>query len=76
MRPRPVDLFDMFPDLPRFVRAPLGNRLENIRENARKVRERAKANARRQKAAARAVRDRIARLRQARRAGRTKPARP
>ncbi|HEY2907091.1 MAG TPA: hypothetical protein VGJ29_14405 [Vicinamibacterales bacterium] len=63
MAPRSGDLFKLFPDLPRFTRPSLAERLAAIREKAHRTRVRAEANAVRQKAAAAAVRDRIARRR-------------
>ena len=47
------DLFDIFPDLPRMVRRPPASRLQDIRDNVDRLRERVQENAEAQRAAAR-----------------------
>jgi hypothetical protein len=60
MERRPHDLFEIFPDLPRFTKRTLADRLERLRAKARETRRRAHANVERYRAAANTVRARIA----------------
>jgi hypothetical protein len=59
MARRPHDLFEIFPDLPRFTKRTLADRLERLCAKARETPRRAHANER-YRAAANTVRARIA----------------